>query len=195
MIKNTKQASILKQRINHLRNAKREVERLVNRIVPGEDIAQSISLILDEASRKLEAEVEEFAQSNKITEKFSLETAKLIGKELIMVRLSLGWSQSTLGARANVSRQSIYKYEKEEYQQTSLKKIQEIAEVLTIGIKEMEEERRELQRQFGLRPTDLLPLHQPAAFDKNWQSSQDAECGGDVNHDHGDLRQSTVCKT
>ncbi len=195
MIKNTKQASILKQRINHLRNAKREVERLVNRIVPGEDIAQSISLILDEASRKLEAEVEEFAQSNKITEKFSLETAKLIGKELIMVRLSLGWSQSTLGARANVSRQSIYKYEKEEYQQTSLKKIQEIAEVLTIGIKEMEEERRELQRQFGLRPTDLLPLHQPASFDKNWQASQDAECGGDVNHDHGDLRQSTICKT
>lgn len=195
MIKNTKQASILKQRINHLRNAKREVERLVNRIVPGEDIAQSISLILDEASRKLEAEVEEFAQSNKITEKFSLETAKLIGKELIKVRLSLGWSQSTLGARANVSRQSIYKYEKEEYQQTSLKKIQEIAEVLTIGIKEMEEERRELQRQFGLKPTDLLPLHQPAAFDKNWQASQDAECGGDVNHDHGDLRQSTICKT
>ena len=173
----------------------RDRERLVNRIVPGEDIAQSISLILDEASRKLEAEVEEFAQSNKITEKFSLETAKLIGKELIMVRLSLGWSQSTLGARANVSRQSIYKYEKEEYQQTSLKKIQEIAEVLTIGIKEMEEERRELQRQFGLKPTDLLPLHQPAAFDKNWQSSQDAECGGDVNHDHGDLRQSTICKT
>lgn len=195
MIKNSKQATIVNQRINHLRNVKREVERLLRRIVPTEDIDRNITLIIEEHSNTLETAVQEFAEANRAADNLALASIKKIGKVLIRVRIFLGWSQSTLAAKAKVSRKSIVNYEREEYQQTSLNKVQEIAEALSIGLKEMEQERSELQKQFGLKPTELLPLHQPAAFDKNWQASQDAECGGDVNHDHGDLRQSTICKT
>lgn len=210
MIKNARQATMVGQRINHLRTAKREIERLLRKILPCEDIDPRISSILEEVSSKLEADVHEFAQANKVHDHPLLISSKQMGKELIKVRILLGWSQSTLAEKSKTARNSIVSYERNEYKQTTLKRIQQIADVLIVGLKEMEEERLELRRltarlsERTVFPCNFdqpvasedqdLSLHQAAPFDNNWKPTQHAECSGDINHHHCDLGQDTICK-
>lgn len=137
-IKNLSQASILRRRINHLRNAKKAAMRTLNTLIPEENICQRISDTFDEELWKSESELNEYEESIKNSGDSTLGTCTRIGKDFVMARVTLGWSQAVLAKEAGIGRGLIVEYEKHNYRQVTIERMIQIEGALMKGFTELE---------------------------------------------------------
>ena len=141
-IKNSSQASALRQRINHLRNAKKATMRTLNTLIPEENICQRISDTFDEELWKSECELQEYKEASKNLGESTLGACTRIGKDFVTARVTLGWSQAILAKEAGIGRGLIIEYEKQDYKQVTIERMIQIEEALLKGFSELDLLRR-----------------------------------------------------
>lgn len=135
MIKNSKQLTLTKRRIEEFSNAINVLEKQESTLPPLLQKAQRDALVCQKEELEEQAAVYEQLLSGEFAV-FDVENIADLPKALIMSRISMGLTQKDLAERLGMKEQQIQRYEDTEYSSASFSKLVSIVEALDLKITE-----------------------------------------------------------